>query len=79
MALAAHGTRGVTPVALVHVVPAGAGGVEAVDHVAGVNVGEPLGGHNLEVDTPRAAEMILEVPLTSFPNMNEGDLVSSEI
>lgn len=79
MTLAAHGTSVVTPVALVHVVAAGAGGVQAMDHVGGVNIGEPLRRYNLEINTPGAAEMILKVPLPALPDMNEGDLVSSEI
>ena len=79
MTLAAHRTCVITTVALVHIVAAGAGGVQAVDHVGGVNVGESLRRHNLEIDTPGAAEMILKVPLPALPNMNEGDLVSSGI
>ena len=79
MTLAAHRTCVITPVALIHVVAAGAGGVQAVDHVGGVNVWEPLRRHNLEIDTPGAAEMILKVPLPALPDMNEGDLMSSEI
>ena len=79
MSLAAHGACVITPVALIHVVAAGAGGVQAMDHVGGVNVWEPLRGHNLEIDTPGAAEMILKVPLPALSDMNEGDLMSSEI
>lgn len=79
MSLAAHGTRGVAAVTLVHVVTAGARGVEAVDDVGGVNVGEPLRRHDLEVDPLRTAEMILEVPLSSLADMNEGDLVGTAI
>ena len=59
MAPAAHRAGVVTPVALVHVVTAGAGGVEAVDDVGDVNVGKPLGGNDLEADSPRAAEVVL--------------------
>ena len=59
MSLATHGAGVVTPVALVHVVTAGAGGVEAVDDVGDVNVGKPLGGHDLETDSPGAAKMVL--------------------
>ena len=79
MTLAAYGTGGVAPVTLVHIVPAGARGVEAVDHISGVNVGEPLRGHDLEVDPLGAAKMILEVPLATLTDMNEGDLVSAAI
>ena len=79
MSLAAHRTCVITPMALVHVVAAGAGGVQAMDHIGGVNVGEPLRRNNLEIDTPGAAEMILKVPLPALPDMNEGDLVSSGI
>lgn len=79
MALAAHGTGVVTSVALVHIVSAGAGGVKAVDDVGDVNVGEPLGGHDLETDSPGAAEMVLKVPLPSLTDVNVGDLVSAAI
>ena len=79
MSLAAHGTGGVAPMTLVHVVPAGARGVEAVDDIGGVNVGKPLRGHDLEVDPLGAAEMILKVSLASLTDMNEGDLVSPAI
>ena len=79
MALAAHGAGVVTSVALVHIVTAGAGGVEAVNDVGDVNVGEPLGGHDLEADSPRAAEMVLKVPFPSLTDMDVGDLVSASI
>ena len=59
VSLAADRTRHGAPVTLVHVVPAGAGGVEAVDDVAGVDVREPLGGQDLEVDTARSSQVIL--------------------
>ena len=59
MSLAAHGAGIVAPVTLVHIVSAGAGGIEAVDDISDINVGKPLGGHNLEADSPGAAEMIL--------------------
>ena len=59
VSLAAVRTRYRAPVSLVHVVPAGAGGVEAVDDVAGVDVREPLGGQDLEVDTAGASQVIL--------------------
>ena len=59
MTLAADWTGHGAPVTLVDVVSAGAGGVEAVDDVAGVDVREPLGGQDLEVDTARSSQVIL--------------------
>ena len=75
MSLAADWTGHGAPVTLVHVVPAGAGGVETVDDVAGVDVREPLGGQDLEVDTAGPPQVILEVPLPALANVDVSNFV----
>jgi len=46
---------------IINMVSAGAGGVETMDHVAGVNVRESLRGQDLNIDSVRASQMILEI------------------
>lgn len=70
MSLASDWTGCVAAVLLVNVFPAGAGGVQAVDHVAGVNVRQSLARDDLDVDSTGASEMVLQIALAAFTNMN---------
>ena len=56
-------------------VPAGAGGVKAVDQVGSINVGERLRGEDSH--TARAAEMVHQVSLSSITTENVGNFGSS--
>ena len=64
-----------TPVRLVQHISAGARGIQAVDQVGGINVGQGLGGENL--DPAGSLEMSHQISLSSFTTEDIGDLGSS--
>lgn len=69
-------TGDVASVFIINIISAGAGGVETMDHVAGVNVRESLRGQDLNIDSVRASQMILEITFSTLSNMNVGNLLS---
>merc|ERR1719186_30800 len=77
MPLATHWTAHCTPVTVIYIIPAGTSVVQTVDHVAIVDIGQSLGGDNLDVDAAGAAEMLLKIPLTSFTHVNVGNFLPS--
>ena len=72
LSIAVHRTGDVAPVGEVLHVPASAGGVQAVDQVRGVNVGQRLGGENSH--TAGATEVVHQVSLSSVTAENVGNL-----
>jgi len=74
--LTTNRTGDVASVFIINIVSAGAGGVETMDHVAGVNVRESLRGQDLNIDSVRASQMILEITFSTLSNMNVGNLLS---
>ena len=47
-----------------------------MDHVAGIDVRESLRGQDLNIDSVRASQMILEITFSTLSNMNVGNLLS---
>ena len=76
MSLTTNRTGDVASVFIINIISAGAGGVETMDHVAGVNVRESLRGQDLNIDPVRASQMILEITFSTLSNMNVGNLLS---
>ena len=64
-----------TPVRLVQHISAGARGIQAVDQVGGINVGQRLGGENSH--TAGAPEVVHQVSLSSVTAENVDNLGGS--
>ena len=76
MSLTTNRTGDVASMFIINMVSAGAGGVETMDHVAGIDVRESLRGQDLNIDSVRASQMILEITFSTLSNMNVGNLLS---